>query len=263
MLERVIEKWQRLVKEVEGEFFVRVGEAARLHVGQDSTPTAGACTERPVIRARKRRPIVWKKHVQRERTVPAAPDACGDTPGDECENTHNTEACAAKTVSACVEPPDTDERVQEVCGDENLRLNAAFLQLKSQLAACTDSEVLFREKNLYRAAVINSLRRSPFRARGFNPGLYKPRTVVPAIDSDDEMGMDVGFCTPLWAKDPRINERVQAQSHEEMAQYFRSAEPINMHAMFPGVRDATNDSPNRWDAGEQRGRPECAAQPPK
>lgn len=256
MLERrVLEKWQRLVKEVEGEFLVRVGEAARLHARQDSAPAAGACAERPAARARRRRPIVWKKHV-RERAVPAAPDTCGAAPGDERENAQNTEACAAKTA-----PPDSEERVQAACSDENLRLNAAFLQLKTQLAASTGSEALFREKNLYRAAVINSLRRSPFRAQGFNPGLYRPRTVVPAIDSDDEVGLDAGFRTPLWAKDPRINERVRAQSHEEMAQYFRSAEPINMHAMFPGVRDAANDSPNRWDAGEQRGMPGCAAPP--
>lgn len=268
MLERrMLEKWQRLVKEVESEFLARVDEAARLHACKDSAPTAGVCGERPVARIRKRRPIVWKKQVQREKTVPTVLDACNDVPCNERENMHNTMASTAKATPACAESPDTgvsmQEPVQEACTDENLKLNAAFLQLKSQLAVCTGGEALFREKNLYRAAVINSLRRSPFRTQGFNPGNYKPRTVVPAIDSDDEVGMDVGFCTPLWAKDPRINERVRAQSHEELAQYFRNSEPINMHMMFPGVRDAANDSPNRWDAGEQRGRLGCAAQPPE
>ncbi|KAL0266083.1 UNVERIFIED_CONTAM: hypothetical protein PYX00_011799 [Menopon gallinae] len=213
----MLEKWRRLAREAEDEFLARAREAAALHACRDGV-------ERPAARARRRRQIVWKKHAQRERLAPPADDTRA-MPVDERENTRNVDTCAEK--------PDTVRAVSGAAGsthaadDENLRLNTAFLQLKSQLADGMGDEALFREKNLYRAAVINSLRRSPFRARGFDPGLYRPQTVVPAIDSDDEVGMDVGFRTPLWAKDPRINERVRAQPHEELAQYFRSEAPIN------------------------------------
>lgn len=160
------------------------------------------------------------------------------------------------------EGPGSKEDVQidrtEERDEENRRLNLALLELKSQVkrsVSMQESEVekpvptIFKEKNLYKAAVMNNLRKSPFRSQKFNPNFYKSRTQIPTIDSEDEIGMDLGFSVPLWAKNPRLNERVVMQSHEELSGYFKNTEPINVHKIFPDVKNVTNDSPNKWENG--------------
>jgi hypothetical protein len=147
------------------------------------------------------------------------------------------------------------ERTVRATDEENEKLKMAFLQLKSQCAVekaperwvCENPPLVFKEKSLYKAAVINSLRKSPFRAPRFHPNLYKPQTEVPPIDSDDELSMDLGFSVPLWAKNPRLNEEVRAQVHDELSLYFKNADPVNVNHMFPNVKNVTNDSPNKWE----------------
>lgn len=213
-----------------------------------------------IVLSEKVKPVV---HTE-QRVVAEAPkseaireDPAVVPPPKDTKHTTDTNSDAEEKTATSHRAEDTasGERPARATADENQKLNMAFLQLKSQFFSekapgrwmGEDPPLASKDRSLYKAAVINNLRKSPFRAPRFHPNLYKPQTEVPPIDSDDELSMDLGFSVPVWAKNPRLNEEVRAQSHDELSMYFKNADPINVYHIFPNVKNVTNDSPNKWE----------------
>ena len=101
--------------------------------------------------------------------------------------------------------------------------------------------------DLYRTAIKNKLRNSPFKDKTkFNANHYKPLLRVPEIESDDELSLELSFAVPYWAKNPKLSDIVGQQNHDELSAYFKNTNNLNLTSMFPDIKNVTNDSPNRW-----------------
>ncbi|KAF7683129.1 hypothetical protein TCON_1658 [Astathelohania contejeani] len=102
--------------------------------------------------------------------------------------------------------------------------------------------------SLYKTIIDNKLKKSPFKQPyiKFDPIIYKPKTILPFIDPEDESKVTPPFDIPLWAKDPKIDYITKKQSHEEIEKYFNLLNSeVNVIKMFPDNKNITNDSPNK------------------
>lgn len=183
---------------------------------------------------------------------------------DENENAKEEEMTSGKNMKTLFETRNTSKEAEkqqitdkEAVKVQNTKLNDALSKLKAKLKSKPKESLKpepIAERNLYKAAVLNQLCKSPFKKPHpkFNSNFYKPKIQIPSIDSDDELSMEFSYEAPGWAKNPRLVELITLQDHEELDDHFRNPVPINVYAMFPDVKNVTNDSPNKWNNTEKK-----------
>ncbi|ELQ76455.1 hypothetical protein THOM_0564 [Trachipleistophora hominis] len=81
-------------------------------------------------------------------------------------------------------------------------------------------------------------------SKSFDPCTFVPKTTLPFFNAKNEEVFKTSFNKKPWAKEHSIAEIVSNQNHFEIEKYF-GVPAIDVCAMFPAVRNISNDSPNR------------------
>ncbi|RVD93392.1 hypothetical protein TUBRATIS_000730 [Tubulinosema ratisbonensis] len=80
----------------------------------------------------------------------------------------------------------------------------------------------------------------------YDSNKYIPKTIIPEISHNDSMSLELGFDSPLWAKKPNLADLVNKQDHDFLEGMFKNPNPVDIVTMLPGIKDLSNDSPNKW-----------------